>query len=203
VKVTIIGAGNMARGIGSRVLAGGNELEVVARNADAGQALVGEVGGSTADSPSGEAVVLAVPYGAVADVVSTHGDAIRGKVVVDITNPVDWGTFQLITPGDGSAGEEIAKLVPGGTPVVKAFNTIFAGTLVAGEVAGQKLDVLLAGDDADAKATVASFSDAGGLRALDVGPLSRARQLENLAYLHMGAQEPLGSGFGSAIKLVW
>jgi 8-hydroxy-5-deazaflavin:NADPH oxidoreductase len=203
VKVTIIGTGNMARGIGTRVRAGGNDVELIGRDPEKAKALADEIGGSVGDSPTGEAVVLAIPYGAVGDVVSAHGGALQGKVVVDITNPVDWGTFQLITPGDGSAGEEIAKLVPSGTPVVKAFNTIFAGTLVAGEVAGQKLDVLLAGDDADAKAKVASFSDAGGLRALDVGPLSRARQLENLAYLHMGAQEPLGSGFGSAIKLVW
>ena len=204
MKVTIIGAGNMARGIGSRVVAGGNELELVARNADAGQALAGELGGSTADSPSGEAVVLAVPYGAVADVVSTHGDALRGKVVVDITNPVDWSTMDsLVTPADSSAAEEIQKLLPDGTPVVKAFNTTFAATLAAGEVGGEPLDVLVAGDDADAKEKIASLIEAGGQRTRDVGPLRRARQLEHLGFLHITAQEPLGSGWGSAIKINW
>jgi predicted dinucleotide-binding enzyme len=87
--------------------------------------------------------------------------------------------------------------------VVKAFNTTFASTVAAGEVAGQNLDVLLAGDDADAKQKVASFVEAGGLRALDVGPLRRSRQLEQLAFLHMAAQEPLGSGGGSVLKLHW
>jgi predicted dinucleotide-binding enzyme len=203
VKVTIIGAGNMARGIGSRVVAGGNELELVARNREASQALADELGGTAADAPSGEVVVLAVPYGAVEDVVATHGDALEGKVVVDVTNPVDWSTFDgLVTPADSSAAEEIAKLAQGAT-VVKAFNTTFAPTLTAGEVAGQPLDVLVAGDDADAKAKVASVAEAGGLRALDVGPLKRARQLEQLAFLHITAQESLGAGFGSAVKIVW
>jgi 8-hydroxy-5-deazaflavin:NADPH oxidoreductase len=204
VKVTIIGSGNMARGIGTRVLAGGNELELVARNSDAGGALAEELGGTVGDAVSGEVVVLAVPYDAVADVVATHGDALRGKVVVDITNPVDWSTFDgLVTPSDSSAAEEIAKLLPEGTPVVKAFNTTFAPTLSAGEVAGQPLDVLLASDDADAKETVSSFVEAGGLRPLDVGPLKRSRQLEQLGFLHITAQEPLGAGFGSAVKLHW
>jgi predicted dinucleotide-binding enzyme len=124
--------------------------------------------------------------------------------VVDITNPVDWSTMDgFVTPEGSSAAEEIAKLVPAGTPVVKAFNTTFAGTLSAGEVAGQPLDVFIAGDDADAKQKVASLVEAGGSRALDVGALRRARQLEQLALLHMTAQEPLGSGWGSSIKVVW
>jgi predicted dinucleotide-binding enzyme len=148
--------------------------------------------------------VLAVPYPAAAEVIAEHGDALRGKVVVDITNPVDWATFEgLVTPADSSAAEEIEKLLPQGTPVVKAFNTTFASTLSSGEVAGQPLDVLLAGDDADAKATVASFVEAGGLRPLDVGPLRRARQLEQLGFLNMAAQEPLGAGFASALKFHW
>jgi predicted dinucleotide-binding enzyme len=204
MKVSIIGAGNMARGIGSRVVAGGNELELVARNQEAGSALAGELGGSTGSAPSGDAVVLAVPYGAVEDVVSTHGDALRGKVVVDISNPVDWSTMDsLVTPEGSSAAEEIQKLVGDGTPVVKAFNTTFAATLSAGGVGGEPLDVLIAGDDSDAKEKVASMIEAGGQRTRDVGPLKRARQLEQLGFLHITAQEPMGSGWGSAIKINW
>jgi predicted dinucleotide-binding enzyme len=203
VKVTIIGAGNMARGIGTRVVSGGNELELVARNRQAAEELAGEIGGSVGDGVSGDVVVLAVRYGAVDDVISTHGDALRGKVVVDITNPVDWSTFDgLVTPSDSSAAEEIAKQAPD-AHVVKAFNTAFAPTVAAGQVAGQPLDVFLAGDDADAKEKVASVVEAGGMRPLDVGPLKRARQLEQLGFLHITAQEPLGAGFGSAIKLNW
>ena len=204
MKVTIIGAGNMARGIATRVLAGGNDVELIARDRAAAQALAGELGATVGDEVSGDVVVLAVPYGAVADVIAGHGDALRGKVVVDIANPLDWSTMDsLVTPADSSAAEEIAKLLPGGTPVVKAFNTTFAATLSAGQVAGEPLDVLLAGDDTDAKEKVASLVEAGGLRSRDVGPLKRARQLEQLGFLHITAQEPMGSGWGSAIKINW
>ena len=204
MKVTIIGAGNMARGIGTRVLAGGNEVELVARNREAAEGLAGEIGAAVGDGVTGDVVVLAVPYGAVGDVVAEHGDALSGKVVVDISNPLDWSTMDsLVTPEGSSAAEEIAKLVPAWTQVVKAFNTTFAPTLSAGQVAGEQLDVLLAGDDADAKEKVASFVEAGGLRPRDVGPLKRARQLEQLGFLHITAQEPMGSGWGSAIKINW
>ena len=205
MKVSIIGAGNMARGIGARVLAGGNDLELVARDGAAAQALADELGGGTVSgSASGDVVVLAIPYGAAADVVAEHGDELRGKVVVDISNPLDWSTMDsLVTPEGSSAAEEIAKLLPDGPPVVKAFNTNFAATLSSGQVAGEPLDVLLAGDDADAKEKVASFVEAGGLRSRDVGPLKRARQLEQLGFLHITAQDPMGSGWGSAIKINW
>jgi 8-hydroxy-5-deazaflavin:NADPH oxidoreductase len=115
----------------------------------------------------------------------------------------DWATFDgLVTPPDSSAAEEIAKALPSNARVVKAFDTRFAGTLVAGRVADQDLDVLIAGDDAEAKNVVAGLVQCGGMRPIDVGPLRRARQLEHLGFLHMAVQENLGSGFGSAVKFL-
>jgi predicted dinucleotide-binding enzyme len=126
----------------------------------------------------------------------------RGKVVVDITNPVDTETWDdLATPPGTSSAEEVAQLVPEGTPVVKAFNTTLAPTLVAGEVGGQQLDVMIAGDDDTAKEKVAQLVADGGLRPLDVGPLRRARQLEHMGFLHIAVQQPLGLGFGSTFTL--
>ena len=84
---------------------------------------------------------------------------------------------------------------------MKAFNTTFAGTLVAGEVAGQPLDVLIAGDDDAAKRKVAQLVADGGLRPIDVGPLRRAQQLEQLGLLNIAIQQPLGLGFASAVKI--
>jgi predicted dinucleotide-binding enzyme len=85
---------------------------------------------------------------------------------------------------------------------VKAFNTTFANTLREGEVSGEPLDVFLAGDDEEAKATVAQLVESGGLRPVDAGPLKRARELEAAGLLHMSVQGPLDSGFGSALKIV-
>lgn len=109
----------------------------------------------------------------------------------------------LVTPPGISSAEETAALVPAETPVVKAFNTTFGNTLVAGQVAGQELDVLIAGDDDQAKETVADLVASGGLRPIDVGPLRRARQLEHLGFLHISLQDRLGTGFGSAVRFIW
>ena len=207
MKVTIVGAGNMGRGIGTRVVAGGHEVEIADRDPEQARALAEELGGSATavgpDDPlSGEVVVFAVYYPGIKDAVRDYADRLVGKVVVDITNPVNTQTWDdVATPAGTSSAEEVAQLVPDGTPVVKAFNTTFAPTLVAGEVGGQQLDVLIAGDDDDAKQRVSQLVSDGGLRPLDVGPLRRARQLEQLGFLHIAVQEPLKLGFGSAVKL--
>jgi NADPH-dependent F420 reductase len=208
MKVTIVGAGNMGRGIATRVVAGGHEAEIVDHDPADAQQLAGELGGSagaleTGAPFGGEVVVFAIYYPGIKDAVRQYADQLAGKVVVDITNPVDTQTWdKLATPPGTSSAEEVAQLVPEGAAVVKAFNTTFAPTLVAGEVGGQPLDVLIAGDDADAKAKVAQLATDGGLRPLDVGPLARAQQLEQLGFLHISVQQPLGLNFGSAVKLL-
>jgi 8-hydroxy-5-deazaflavin:NADPH oxidoreductase len=208
MKVTIIGAGNMGRGIGNRVVAGGHQAEIVDRDPAEAQGLAADLGGSaTALDPGapfgGEMVVLAVYYPGSKDAVRQYADQLAGKVVVDITNPIDTQTWdRLATAPGSSSAEETQQLVPEGTAVVKAFNTTFAATLVAGEVGGQQLDVLIAGDDDGAKQKVARLVADGGLRPVDVGPLHRAQQLEQLGLLHISVQQPLGLNFGSAVKLI-
>jgi NADPH-dependent F420 reductase len=214
MKVTIIGAGKMGRGIGTRLVAGGNDVEVVDRDPAEARALAEELQAAAKDGASataieadgafgGEVVVLAVYYPSLAEAAAQYRDRLAGKVLVEISNPIDFSTMDgLATPPDSSAAEELARAVPEGT-VVKAFNTTFANTLVPGEAGGQQLDVFIAGDDADAKRKVAGLAEAGGLRPLDVGPLRRARQLEQVGFLHIVVQEPVGAGFQSALKLHW
>ena len=161
-----------------------------------GQAISGilTAGGSTvesfnrsdADKPiTGDVVVLAVPYPAVADVIARRGDQLAGKVVVDITNPLNFETFDsLVVPADASATAVIAAALPQST-VVKAFNTNFAATLAAGTIGDAPTTVLIAGDDADAKTLLAGIVTAGGLRAIDAGALSRARELEAIGFLQI------------------
>jgi 8-hydroxy-5-deazaflavin:NADPH oxidoreductase len=207
-EVTIVGAGNMGRGIGTRAVAGGHQVEILDRDPAEAQQLAKDLGDSaTALDPGapfgGEVVVFAVYYPGIKDAVQQYADQLAGKVVVDITNPVDTQTWdKLATPPGLSSAEEVQQLVPEGTPVVKAFNTTFAPTLVAGKVGGQQLDVLIAGDDEDAKQTVSQLASDGGLRPIDVGPLNRAQQLEQLGFLHISLQQPLDLGFSSAVKLV-
>jgi NADPH-dependent F420 reductase len=185
--VSIIGKGNMGPVISGIVTNGGNTVEVF-DTADADKAVTGDI------------VVLAVPYPAVAAVLAQRADQLAGKVVVDITNPLNFETFDSLTvPADGSAAAEIEEALPQ-SRVLKAFNTNFAATLAAGSVGEVPTTVLIAGDDPDAKALLADVVTAGGLRAIDAGTLSRARELEALGFLQLtlavGEKLPWTGGFG-------
>jgi len=206
MDITIIGTGNMARGIAARAAAGGHAVTLLGteegKAQEAAEQIPGDVRTGTVGDPlGGEIVVLAVWYGVLDDVLGRYGGQLDGRVVVDITNPVDVSSFAPIDVAAGSAAQEIARKAAGAR-VVKAFNTTFAGTLAEGTVAGQPLDVFLAADDDEAKQQVARLVEDGGMRAVDAGPLARAHELEALGYLHMTLQQPLGTGFASAVKIV-
>jgi len=206
MNVTIIGTGNMARGLGERLIAGGHGLTILGKELDAAEAVVSDLDGSakvgrSGDDISDDLVVLAVYYPDAQAAVAAYGDNLSGKIVVDITNPVNETFDGLVTPADSSAAEELARSAPGAR-FVKAFNTTFAGTLSEGQVAGEPLDVFIAGDDSDAKATVAGLARDGGLNPIDAGPLKRARELEAMGLLHMTLQGSLGTGFLSAIRII-
>ncbi len=213
MNVTIIGTGNMARGIATRLLAGGNKVTLVGRNPEkAGELAValrknGKSDGTVNTAAYGsaihdEVVVLAVPFPADASIVKEYGDKLSGKILVDIATPFNATYDDLSTPPDTSAAEETAKAAPAGAKVVKAFTTNLSRTLEAGQVAGHPLDVFVAGDDAQAKSEVSDLIKAGGLRPLDVGPLRHARQLEGLHLLNAGVQSQLDTPWMNAIKFL-
>jgi NADPH-dependent F420 reductase len=185
--VSIIGTGNMGQAIAGIVTAGGNTVEVF--------------NSSGPDTPvTGDVVVLAVPYPAVADIVAKRRDELAGKVVVDISNPLNFETFDSLTvPADGSAAAELADSLPE-SRVLKAFNTNFAATLAGRNVGDLPTTVLVAGDDADAKALLVGIVTAAGLRGIDAGSLRRARELEALGFLQLtlAANEKIAwtGGFG-------
>ena len=187
--VTIIGSGNMGQAISGLVSKGGNTVELL-RHSDTGKPVTGDI------------VVLAVPHAAIPDILATRGDQLVGKVVVDITNPLNFQTFDSLTvPADSSAAAQIAASLPQ-SRVVKAFNTNLAATLASGTAGEVPTTVLIAGDDSQAKSQLADVVTAGGLRAIDSGSLRRARELEALGFLQitLAAQDkmPWTGGFAVA-----
>jgi 8-hydroxy-5-deazaflavin:NADPH oxidoreductase len=203
-SISIIGTGSMARILGTRALAGGNTVEVIGRDAAKAADLAGELGGgataaTTGSAPAGDIVILAVPYASAAPVVSRYGDALSGKVIVDITNAFNSSASGLVTPEGTSGAEEIAKAAPASAQVVKAFNTIFGNVLAQ----GRSVDVFIAGDDARAKASMAAFIESMGLRPLDTGDLKMAHWLEGAGLLVMGlARHGVGNyGFSLGVNV--
>ncbi|MEA5078161.1 MAG: NAD(P)-binding domain-containing protein [Anaerolineaceae bacterium] len=213
MNVSIIGAGNMGRGIGTRMVSGGHSVTVVDQNAEAAENLATELRAlsrndakvSTASLENvvpGDVVVLAVWYGVNMEVARKLGEKLSGKIVVDIANPLNASFDGLATAPGTSSAEDLAKSIAKGAKVVKAFNTTFAGTLVNGNVSGTPLDVFIAGDDEEAKKVVAKLVEDGGLVAVDAGPLLRSRELEALGLLGITLQIKHNLGFTTAWKLV-
>jgi predicted dinucleotide-binding enzyme len=183
-SISIIGVGNMAGALAGRALAGGNAVEIIGRDAAKAEDLAAALGdGATAGTfgtaPAGDIVILAVPSAGAVPVVARYGNALAGKVIVDITNPMRADASGLTTPDGTSAAQEIAEAAPASAHVVKAFNTVFGHTLTP----GRPLDVLFAGDDVRAKASVSAFIESLGLRPLDAGGLEMAHWLEGTGLL--------------------
>jgi 8-hydroxy-5-deazaflavin:NADPH oxidoreductase len=189
-SISIIGLGNMASTLADRALAGGNAVEIIGRDPAKAKELAAALGGATVGmagtAPAGDIVILAVPYASAAAVVSEYGDALHGKVVIDITNPITPDSKGFVTPEGSSGAQEIAKAAPAGAHVVKAFNTLPCDVLAAGSVEGRPVDVFIAGDDAQAKARVSVFIESLGMHPMDAGALPMARALENATLLQLG-----------------
>jgi 8-hydroxy-5-deazaflavin:NADPH oxidoreductase len=182
--ISIIGSGGMATAVAGRIAKAGHTVEVVSRDPTKAQALAdklasGATTGTYGGAPSGDIVILAVPYPSAAAVVADFGKALDGKVIIDVTNPVATDLSGLVTPHGSSGAQEIAKGLPASAHVVKAFNTIFGHVLAK----GGRLDAFIAADDAEAKARVSTFLESLGLRPLDVGGLHMAQTLEALGLM--------------------
>jgi 8-hydroxy-5-deazaflavin:NADPH oxidoreductase len=188
-RISIIGLGNMASALAERALAGGNSVEIIGRDAAKAKQMAESLDGATTGEfgavPAGDIVILAVPYAGAAEVVGEYGDALHGKVIIDITNPVTPDLTGFVTPEGSSGAQEIAKVAPAGAHVIKAFNTVFSNVLKVGSAEGRPLDVFIAGDDTQAKTRVAEFIESLGLRPMDAGPLPMARALENAGLLEL------------------
>jgi predicted dinucleotide-binding enzyme len=186
---TIIGTGNMGSAIGGLLAAGGSDVIHVARERLGTAPLTGDV------------VILAVPYSAIDGIVAAYGDQLAGKTVVDITNPLDFSTFDsLVVPAGSSAAAELQAKLPA-SKVLKAFNTNFAATLASKLIGGLATTVLVAGDDVEAKSALLAAVEAGGVSALDAGSLSRAHELEALGFLQLtlAASEKIAWTAGYAV----
>jgi 8-hydroxy-5-deazaflavin:NADPH oxidoreductase len=196
MRIAILGAGNVGRHLHQLLSAAGQDVHLCAREATPERPCYAE-GVAQADI-----VLLAIPYLALAEVLPALAENLRGKVVVDCTNPLNPDWSPLLLGQENSAGEEVARLLPA-SRVVKAFNTIFADVMSNERLSrsGQRVTAFVAGDDAHAKAAVMALAKAAGMEPLDVGPLRTARHLEAMA--HLNIQIAVGQGGGTNAAFVY
>ena len=197
--ISNIGSGNMAATIGTRAAKHGHTIELMSRNTAKAQALADQIGngatvGTFGARPAGDIVIVAVLYAGAVEVVAHYGDALAGKVLVDITNPFNADVSGLVTTAGNSLSQQITAVAPEDAHVVKAFNTILGGVLAE----DKPLDAFFAGDSAEAKARVAAFLESLGLRPLDTGGLQMATALEWTGVLLMGLAQN-GASFDLAL----
>jgi predicted dinucleotide-binding enzyme len=197
--ISIIGSGNMATTIGTRAARHGHTIEIMSRNTAKAQALADQIGdeatvGTFGARPAGDIVIVAVLYTGAVEVVAHYGDALAGKILVDITNPFNADVTGLVTTAGDSMSQRIAAAAPEDAHVVKAFNTILQGVLAE----DKPVDVFFAGDGTEAKARVAAFLESLDMRPLDAGGLDMAYVLEWAGILLVGVARN-GAGFDIAL----
>ena len=197
--ISIIGSGNMATAIGTRAARHGHTVELMSRNTAKAQTLADQIGhgatvGTYGETPAGDIVIVAVLFAGAVDVVAHFGDALSGKILVDITNPFNADASGVVTTPGNSVAQQIAAVAPEDALVVKAFNTIFGGVISA----DKPVDVFFAGDSAEAKARIAEFLHSMDMRPLDAGGLAMTHALEWAGILLVGLAAG-GAGFDIAL----
>ncbi len=204
--LAIIGTGNVGSALGGAAAKAGYDVIYAGRDAAKVEAVAEQLGGTAAPKAAeavkaADIVVLAVPYSAVPEVATEIAPVVGGKVVIDATNPLKPDLSGLATDSDASGAELIARQLPG-AHVVTAFNTLFAGNTANPRALGTQLDSLFATDDEAARDAVCGLSSSIGFRAIQVGPLAAARELEAMGWLNIRLQIISGGTWNTAFTLV-
>lgn len=199
MKIAILGFGNVGKQLANLFSKAGHEI-IIGLRSSSNQELTYSTATFKEAAEMADVVTLAIPFAYCADVLPELSDLIKGKIVIDCTNPLndDWSPKLLGQENSGS--EEISRLLPGAY-VVKAFNTIFADVMDRPVMNGQAITAFIAGDSDAAKQKVIALARDIGYAPVDTGPLYTARYLESMA--HLNIQIAVGQGGGTKAAFVY
>ncbi len=205
MNIAIIGSGNVGRALAASFTRAGHRVQITAQHPEKSEAVAVETGASSAESNAGavagaDVVVLAIPFASAEAVAAEIRGAVAGKPVVDVSNRMAYGPNGPSIDNGPSNAERLAAWLPEAS-VVKALNTVFSSNQDDPEVDGIQLDGFVAADDATAKAVVLGLVESIGLRPIDAGPLDRAQQLEQLAFLNIVLNATNGWSWQSGWRL--
>jgi len=207
MSIGIVGAGNMGKSIAAQLATTGDSVTLSDRNPGKAEAVVTEIGGGgvrageLSDALASAVVVLALWYPGTTDFARDHATELDGRIVVDISNPLDDSWIRLQTDPSTSSAELLAEQLPG-SRIVKAFNTTHAPALAEGQIDELDLDVLLASDDDAAKTQVGDLVKAAEMRPIDAGRLDNARLLERLTAFQIELSQRYGLDYRLTFKLL-
>jgi 8-hydroxy-5-deazaflavin:NADPH oxidoreductase len=205
MNIAIIGSGNVGRALATSLTRAGHAVQITAQHPEKAAQVASEIGARTAASnaaaaASADVIVLAVPFTSSEAVAAEIRVVAAGKPVVDVSNRMAFGADGPTIDNGPSNAERLADWLPESS-IVKAFNTLFSSNQVDPTVEGIQLDGFVAADDAAAKAIVLGLVESIGLRPIDAGPLSRAQQLEQLAFLNIALNAANGWSWQSGWHL--
>lgn len=191
MKIGILGSGRVGQTLATGLLNAGHEVMIGTRDPSKLEAFTQthpalKVGSNADAAQYGPLIFLATTWQGAQNALELAGaDHLTGKVVVDLTNPVDFSTGrpQLALGWNTSAGESVQAWIPQ-AQVVKALNTSPAEAMLRPrEHFGDTADMLMAGNDAQAKGQVKALLESFGWHVVDSGDLSMSRYLEPLGML--------------------
>ena len=194
-SIAVIGStGNMGSAISGSLAKGNYRLLLFSKNLEASQSLANDINAtnplaeveamecSREASWEADIILLAVPFGAEAELAAKIKEVANQKIVISISNPINETYNGLLTAPNTSAAEELQKLLPN-SKVVKAFNSTFAGDFTQPVIDGKQVDAFVAGNDAEAIDTVSELVRTAGFNPIVAGDLSVSRTLENMQLL--------------------
>jgi NADPH-dependent F420 reductase len=208
MKIGIIGSGNMGSGLARRITLAGHDVLMTARDLAEAEKTAKQIGPRVKVLPAADVakgvdiLIAATPSGEQVNALKSCGD-LKGKVVIDIANPIKPDMSGLSVGFTTSFAEELAKAFPG-TKIVKAFNTVFAQVFSEGPDFGNgiRASAFYCGDDEAARKTVHQLIESMGFDAIDAGPLANARYLEPMGMLNIWLGYMAKRGTGIALNLV-
>lgn len=187
-KIAILGSGTVGVTLANGFIKYGYEATIGSREEKDITGWSGAVATFSEAAKDAEMIVLAVKGTAAEDVVRTVANVIAGKVVIDVTNPIDEkkkpenGVLGFFTSLDESLMERLQKVVPD-AKFVKAWNSIGGACMVDPDFGGQKPSMFFCGNDASAKEEVATILEQFGFTPEDMGSVEAARAIEPLCIL--------------------
>ncbi len=207
MHIGIVGTGSMASALAQKLSQAGHTIMIGSRDAGRAKSLADMMGstvqgGSIAQAADfGQAIILAVTWLGVDNALEEMGD-LDGRVLIDITNPLDPDSYDLIPGMKTSAAEYIAQKSKH-AQVVKAFNTVFAENLLQGsDFDGVKANVFYCTDEKAAKDVAVELIEDLGFEPVNCGELRNARYLEPMGAMIIKLGYPMGHGTEIAFRLL-